>query len=88
MEVVRIKVFFGKFYDDVVEYFFFSLNNGIWKDFYNIVYVVWVFKSFNVFYDYEKFFYYFLVNFMWMLSEKNLKIGDFVYYLILIYYFL
>lgn len=25
---------------------------------------------------------------MWMLSEKNLKIGDFVYYLILIYYFL
>lgn len=86
-EVARIKALLGKPYDDAVEYLLSSPNNGTWKDFYNTAYVVWVLKSLNVSYDYEKSLHYLSANLTWMLSEKNSKTGDPVYYSIPTYYF-
>ncbi|WP_367883432.1 hypothetical protein [Thermococcus peptonophilus] len=86
-EVARIKALLGKPYNDAVGYLISTSNNGTWKDFYNTAYVVWVLKSLNVSYDYEKSLHYLSANLTWMLNEKNPKTGEPLYYSIPTYYF-
>jgi hypothetical protein len=86
-EVVRIKALLGEPSSDAVNYLLSSSNNGIWKDFYNTAYVVWVLKSLNVSYNYEKALHYLSANLTWMLEEKNPKTGEPLYYSIPTYYF-
>lgn len=86
-EVARIKALLEKPYDDAVEYLLSSSNNGTWKDFYNTAYVIWVLKSLNVSYDYEKSFQYLSANLTWMLREQDSKTGNPLYYSIPTYYF-
>jgi hypothetical protein len=86
-EVSRIKALLGRPYGDAVEYLISSSDNGTWKDFYNTAYVVWVLKGLNVSYDYETSLHYLSANLTWMLSEKNPKTGDPLYYSVPTYYF-
>ncbi|WP_209476490.1 prenyltransferase/squalene oxidase repeat-containing protein [Thermococcus stetteri] len=86
-EVVRIKALLGEPYGDAVDYLLSSSENGTWKDFYNTAYVLWVLKSLNVSYDYEKSLRYLSANLTWMLNERDSKTGNPVYYSIPTYYF-
>ncbi|NJE29820.1 hypothetical protein E3E38_01965 [Thermococcus sp. 18S1] len=86
-ELARIKAALGKDYRDEVSYLISTGNAGVWKDFYNTAYVIWVFKGLNVSYNYSPSLRYLRENLTWMLETENLKTGNPIYYNVPTYYF-
>ncbi|AEK73647.1 membrane protein, conserved [Thermococcus sp. 4557] len=86
-ELARVKALMGEDYSAEVSYLLSTSENGVWKDFYNTEYVVWVFRTLNMSYDYSKSLDYLSKNLTWMLSTKDPKTGNPVYYNTPTYYF-
>ncbi|WP_258085118.1 prenyltransferase/squalene oxidase repeat-containing protein [Thermococcus thermotolerans] len=86
-EIARIKAILGQNYSNEVEYLLNTAKNGVWKDFYNTEYVVWVLKGLNVSHDYDASLGYLSSNLTWMLKTKDPKTGNPVYYNVPTYYF-
>ena len=86
-ELARVNAALGEDYSGEVSYLLSTAKNGVWKDFYNTEYVVWVFRTLNVSYDYELSLRYLSENLTWMLETEDAKTGNPVYYNIPTYYF-
>ncbi|AIU69667.1 membrane protein [Thermococcus eurythermalis] len=86
-ELARVKAALGKDYSREVSYLLSMGKNGVWKDFYNTEYVVWVLKTLNVSYDYELSLRYLSENLTWMLTTADPRTGNPVYYNTPTYYF-
>ncbi|NJE05247.1 hypothetical protein E3E36_03625 [Thermococcus sp. M36] len=86
-EVARVKAELGQDYGDEIGYLLSTEKNGVWRDFYNTEYVIWVFKQLNVSYDYGASLEYLSKNLTWMISAKDPKTGNPVYYNTPTYYF-
>ena len=86
-ELARAKAVLGEDYSAEVSYLLSTSENGVWRDFYNTEYVVWVFRNLNVSYDYSKSLDYLSKNLTWMLSTEDPKTGNPVYYNTPTYYF-
>lgn len=86
-ELARVKAALGKDYSREVSYLLSTGKNGVWKDFYNTEYVVWVLKTLNVIYDYELSLRYLSENLTWMLTTADPRTGNPVYYNAPTYYF-
>ncbi|WP_297417199.1 prenyltransferase/squalene oxidase repeat-containing protein [Thermococcus sp.] len=78
-ETARVKALLGENYSKEVSYLLSTDRDGVWKDFYNTEYVVWVFRKLNVNYNYSKSLVYLSRNITWMLT-KNPKTGKPMYY--------
>lgn len=78
-ETARIKALLGENYSKEVSYLLSTDKNGVWRDFYNTEYVLWVFRNLNVSYNYSKSLDYLSRNVTWMLT-KNPKTGRPRYY--------
>ena len=78
-ETARVKALLGENYSKEVSYLLSTDKNGVWRDFYNTEYVIWVFRNLNVSYDYSKSLNYLSKNLTWMLT-KNPKTGNPRYY--------
>ncbi|NJE04531.1 LPXTG cell wall anchor domain-containing protein [Thermococcus sp. MV11] len=86
-ELARVKALMGLDYDDEVDYLLSTGKGGVWRDFYNTEYVVWVFRLLNVSYNYSSSLDYLSKNLTWMLETKDPKTGNPVYYNVPTYYF-
>ncbi|WP_148883841.1 prenyltransferase/squalene oxidase repeat-containing protein [Thermococcus aciditolerans] len=86
-EIARVKALLGENYSDEVGYLLSTARNGVWKDFYNTAYVVWVLRKLNVSHDYGASLSYLSNNLTWMLKTKDPKTGNPVYYNVPTYYF-
>ncbi|ANF22177.1 prenyltransferase/squalene oxidase repeat-containing protein [Thermococcus piezophilus] len=86
-EVARVKALLSEDYEDAVSYLLKISKDGIWKDFYNTEYVVWVLKNLGVNYDYARSLEYLQENLTWMLETKDSKTGNPIYYNTPTYYF-
>jgi len=86
-ELARIKHLLGEDYRREVDYLLSTGRNGVWRDFYNTEYVIWVFKKLNVSYDYNLSLRYLSENLTYMLETTNTKTGKPVYYNVPTYYF-
>ena len=86
-EVARIKAYLGENYEKEINRLLSIEKNGTWRDFYNTEYVIWVFKTLNISYDYSKSLNYLAENLTWMLNATDKKTGNPVYYNIPTYYF-
>lgn len=86
-EIARVKALLREDYSDEVDYLLSTARNGVWKDFYNTEYVVWVLRELNVSHDYGASLSYLSNNLTWMLKTKDPKTGNPVYYTIPTYYF-
>ena len=78
-ETARVKALLGENYSVEVNYLLSTGKNGVWRDFYNTEYVLWVFKNLNVSYNYSKSLSYLSENITWMLT-KDPKTGNPRYY--------
>lgn len=85
-ELARVKASLGKDYSGEVAYLLKVSRDGVWGDFYNTEYVVWVLRSLNVTYDYNASLGYLSGNLTWMISTKDPKTGNPVYYNVPTYY--
>ena len=86
-ELARVKAILGEDYHGEVSYLLSHAKDGIWKDFYNTEYVVWVLKQLNVSCNYSSSLDYLSKNLTWMLETKDLKTGNPVYSNVPTYYF-
>ncbi len=86
-EVARVKAKLGEDPASEIDYLLRNSTDGVWRDFYNTEYVLWVFKSLNVSYDYGKSLSYLQNNLTWMLTSRDPKTGRPVYYSVPTYYF-
>ena len=84
-ETARVKALLGENYSKEVSYLLSTNKDGVWRDFYNTEYVLWVFRNLNVSYDYSKSLNYLSKNLTWMLT-KDPKTGNLRYYSIPTYY--
>jgi len=78
-ETARVRALLGRNYSVEINYLLSTGKNGIWRDFYNTEYVLWVFKNLNVSYNYSKSLSYLSENLTWMLA-KDPKTGNPRYY--------
>ncbi|WP_297498359.1 hypothetical protein [Thermococcus sp.] len=85
-EVARVKALLGEDYSGEVNYLLSTSRNGIWRDFYNTEYVLWVFRWLNVSYNYSLSLEYLSKNLTWMLG-KDPRTGNPRYYNVPTYYF-
>ncbi|NJD98353.1 hypothetical protein E3E26_00840 [Thermococcus sp. LS1] len=53
-ELARLKALMGQPYDSEVDYLLSHQQNGVWKEFYNTAYVVWVLRSLGVDFNYTE----------------------------------
>ena len=86
-ELARVKSLLGEDYSEEVSYLLSTERDGVWRDFYNTEYVVWVFKGLNVSYNYNASLIYLSNNLTWMLETTEAKTGNPVYYNVPTYYF-
>ncbi len=86
-EIARIDALLGMNYSAPVAYLLSRSEEGIWRDFYNTEYVVWVFRRLNVTYNYSVSLRYLERNLTWMATTKDAKTGNPVYYNVPTYYF-
>ena len=86
-ETARVKALLGEDYSKEIKYLLSIDKNGVWRDFYNTEYVVWVFRNLNVSYNYSRSLDYLSRNLTWMLSTRDPKTGNPVYYRVPTYYF-
>ncbi|WP_297505958.1 hypothetical protein [Thermococcus sp.] len=85
-EIARIKALLGENYSGEVNYLLSRGKNGVWRDFYNTEYVIWVFRGLNVSYNYSQSIEYLSKNLTWMF-EKDPRTGNPRYYNVPSYYF-
>ncbi|WP_198300054.1 hypothetical protein [Thermococcus sp. P6] len=86
-EMARLKALIGEDYSGEVSYLLKTSKGGIWRDFYNTEYVVWVLRTLKVDHDYNRSLEYLSRNLTWMVLTKDPKTGNPVYYNVPTYYF-